>query len=82
MIGDFSLFFPKSEHLFLKSEHFVSELFSKIVNKLKKNLYSKSKIIINNSDLTDHFADIHHSLGIVDSKIHLNNLVKQMYIHS
>lgn len=59
-----------------------SELFSKIVNKLKKNLYSKSKILINNSDLTDHFADIHHSLGIVDSKIYLSNLSKQMYIHN
>ena len=59
-----------------------SELFSKIVNKLKKNLYSKSKILINNSDLTDHFSDIHHSLGIVDSKIYLSDLSKQMYIHS
>ena len=55
-----------------------SELLSKIVKKLKKNLRSKSKIFINNSDFIDHFSDIHHSLGILDYKVYLSDLSKQM----
>ena len=58
-----------------------SELFSKIVNKLKKNLRSKSKILIKNTNCIDQFADIDHSLGIVDANIYLSNLCKAMIVN-
>ena len=58
-----------------------SELFSKIVNKLKKNLRSKSKIFIKNTNYIDQFSDIDHSLGIVDANIYLSNLCKAMIVN-